>query len=168
MIFVTVGNANQKFGRLLNQIEALGAEGFFCSERVIIQTGHNPSLSSESFESKSFLAMEEFELYIKEADIIISHAGAGTLLNALRQGKIPIVMPRREKYKEHINDHQLQLAQAFSDEGKIIPVYEPSELKQAINIARQNVRELGNVTSNNLPPMIGLIDQAIRELAYKS
>ena len=88
-------------------------------------------------------------------------------MHVLRQGKTPVVMPRRVKYDEIINDHQLQIAEAFSAENRIIPAYEPDNLEQAINTAWENIRLSDKLESGSLPPMISLIDQAIRELASK-
>ena len=52
---------------------------------------------------------------IKEATVIISHGGCGTLLlQAMGLGKIPVVMPRAVRFREHVNDHQLQLVKALS------------------------------------------------------
>ena len=167
MIFVTVGNATQGFSRLLCALDSLGQDGFFNDEPVIVQTGNNPPLQASCFQSTPFITMEDFEAFVAGADLIICHAGVGTLMHVLRQGKIPVVMPRRVKYDEIINDHQLQIAEAFAAENKIIPAYEPPDLKQAITIARENARTHGILVAGTQPLMINLIDQAIQELTYR-
>ena len=79
--------------------------------------------------------MDKFENYIKQSRLVISYAGAGTIETALRFGKPIIVVPRFEKFKESINDHQLQLTEVLAKESRVIPLYEIDKLGEAINKA---------------------------------
>ena len=135
MIFVTVGNAHDASMRLLNGVEALAASGFFAGEHVIAQGGHNPDFRPVHCENRPFLGMDEFNQIIREARIVICHAGAGTLSSVLRTGKTPVVVPRRLKYNEHIDDHQTELLEAFASRGLLVPAYEVADLPGAIREA---------------------------------
>jgi UDP-N-acetylglucosamine transferase subunit ALG13 len=104
--------------------------------------------------------MDEFERLMESASLIICHGGC-TQLNAVRLGKIPVVMPRREKYREHVNDHQLQLVRALAAENKIVPAYEPEDLLTSIAEARRLNEHPVAMTAS---PMISLVAQAIEEL----
>ncbi|MBI3812157.1 MAG: hypothetical protein HY283_08135 [Nitrospirae bacterium] len=105
--------------------------------------------------------MENFETKIHEADLVISHAGAGTLLQVLHAGKIPIVMPRRKKYGEIVDDHQVELVRTLVDAGRVISANEPEDLPGAIEEARRRNRQ-----PVSAPPsrMIELVSKAIEEL----
>jgi len=161
VIFVTVGNATQRFPRLLQAVDALSGSGFFDSQKVFVQTGHNPDVRLRHCEQQAFLAMDEFERHIQDAEMIICHGGCGTLLYAARSGKTPVVMPRRKKYGEHVNDHQLQLVNELAAQGRVVPAYEAEDLPGAIVGARER-----NAHSPALPPppMINLVAQAINQL----
>jgi beta-1,4-N-acetylglucosaminyltransferase len=161
LVFVTVGNATQGFKRLLETVDRLAGEGFFKGEVVLIQSGNNPDFRPFRCKHEPFLSMEEFQARIREADLIISHAGAGTLFHVLQAGKVPVVMPRRKKYGEHVDNHQVELVKALAAEGRMIPAYEPQDLPRAITEARQR-----NMQPIPLPPsrMIQLVAQAIDEL----
>ena len=161
MVFVTVGNANQQFRRLLEGVDRAAEAGAFESEKVIIQAGHNPDFQSAGCEVQPFIDMDEFERLMESASLIICHGGC-TQLNAVRLGKVPVVMPRREKYGEHVNDHQLQLVSALAAENKIVPAYEPEDLLAAIAEAKRLNEHPVEVTSS---PMISLVETAIEELA---
>jgi UDP-N-acetylglucosamine transferase subunit ALG13 len=162
MILVTVGNATQRFGRLLQAIDDLAASGAFAAEPVIIQSGNNPEFQARHCEVRPFVSMDEFGQLMEGASLIICHGGCGTQLHAIRLGKIPVVMPRREKYGEHLNDHQMQLVEALAAENKIVPAYEPADLAPAIIEARErNKTPLVAQAS----PMLSLVAQAIEELA---
>lgn len=63
------------------------------------------------------------------SDIIITHGGPATFMGAIAKGKKPIVVPRQEKYGEHVNDHQLEFAEQVSGRfGSIIVVEDITSL----------------------------------------
>jgi beta-1,4-N-acetylglucosaminyltransferase len=123
--------------RLLDTVDDLARRGVFDSERVLIQSGNNPDFKTLNCENKPFCSMDEFEECLKNASLVISHAGCGTLLQAIRLGKVPIVMPRRKKYNEHVNDHQMQLVQALVEQGRVVAALEPEDLPEAMAQARR-------------------------------
>ena len=55
-----------------------------------------------------------------DADVVVAHAGTGVALKALDLGKCPLLVPRRAKYAEHVDDHQLQTARVLSELGLAI------------------------------------------------
>ena len=76
MIFVTVGNANQGFRRLLDAVEFQAREGILKEEEIVFQSGHTSTFSSVTGRLFSFISLEEFEQAVREAEVVISHAGA--------------------------------------------------------------------------------------------
>lgn len=135
MIFVTVGNAHHGSMRLLHAVEALAASGALAGEKVVTQSGNNPKFKPEYCENRSFVSMDEFHELIRAARVVICHAGVGTLSAVLRTGKTPVVVPRRLKYNEIIDDHQPELLEAFASRGLVVPAYEVEELPAAIREA---------------------------------
>jgi UDP-N-acetylglucosamine transferase subunit ALG13 len=164
VIFITVGNANQKFGRLIGAVEKLANQGYFFNENIIIQIGHNMPINSRYCEEIKFIPMYKFVEMISKANLVISHGGAGTLFHVLSEGKIPVVMPRRKKYEEHVDDHQTDIVRALSRERRIIPAYEPEELADAIAEARENSRQ---PRRDIHPQMLLMVDKAIKEFGRK-
>lgn len=161
MILVAVGNATQGFRRLLDAVEEMAGQGVFADQPVFIQSGHNPAFRSSHSVLEDFLPMERFEEMIRQADLVICHAGAGTLINVLRSGKVPVVMPRRMKYGEHVDDHQVELVRTLASEGRVIPAFEPDDLPEAVAEARgSDLRRAAASPSK----MIGLVAQAIDQL----
>ncbi|NXS95177.1 ALG13 transferase, partial [Jacana jacana] len=53
---------------------------------------------------------------LRRADLVISHAGAGSCLEALEKGK-PLVVVINEKL---MNNHQLELAKQLHSDGHVI------------------------------------------------
>ena len=113
MIFVTLGSQKFQFNRLLKKIDQLIAEKFI-TEPVFAQTGYS-DYKPRYFAYRSFLDREEFEKQTAEADIVITHGGTGAIIGAVKKGKKVIAVPRRAKYGEHVDDHQLQLVGQFRE-----------------------------------------------------
>lgn len=126
--FVSVGNGKQPFRRLLDAVVTLVGE---LPQPVIVQQG-NSRFNGTGCVLRPFMDMVEFEDCIRQAELIISHAGAGSIIHAIRAGKIPVVMPRLVEYHEIVDDHQLEIAQAFAKLGKVVMVEEQKDFRPAI------------------------------------
>jgi len=162
MVFVTVGNATQGFRRLLNAVDWLAGENFFKGEEVFVQAGNNPDFASLHCKQVDFLPMTQFAQIIHKADVVIGHAGAGTLFHIFQAGKVPVVMPRQAKYTEHVDNHQVELVRILAAAGRLVPAYEPDDLPNAID------QEKRRVQLNVSPPssrMLHLVSDAIDEIA---
>lgn len=126
MILITVGSREYPFDRLIRKVDQLVAEGII-TDSVIGQIGHS-GYEPEHFEWHRFLDRDVFREYQQKADMIISHAGAGALVSALKLGKAVISVPRLYKYGEHLDDHQLQISAALAREGYLREVLDMEQL----------------------------------------
>lgn len=162
LVFVTVGNATQGFTRLLNAVDEAAGQGVFGDEPIFIQTGNNPDFHASHCEQQSFLPMSQFEALLRDSSLIISHGGSGTLMNLFQIGKTPVVMPRRRRYGEHVDDHQVELIQALAKEGRVFPVFESGDLKDGVKEARHRKRQ---PRARGNSQLVGLVARAIEELS---
>ena len=55
-----------------------------------------------------------FKEKLNNSRVVITHAGAGTLLQCMESNIVPLVMPRRYELHEHLNNHQLEILNEFS------------------------------------------------------
>lgn len=133
MIFVTLGTQDKQFRRLLDATLALRID-----EKVVIQYGSTKPDEDmvenleKNFELHQYLSNEEFDKYMKEARVIITHAGVGTIIEGLKLDKMMIVAARLKKYKEHVNNHQLQILDTFEKEGYILRLDDFSKLPELL------------------------------------
>lgn len=134
MILVTLGTQDKMFIRLIKAIEDLKLSGALKDE-VIVQSGYTEYKSSV-LEIKDYYSQIELDQLRQEADIIITHAGVGSILDALKFNKVVIAVARLKQYGEHTNDHQLELLDAFESEGYILRCDDLSKLSEVIEIAR--------------------------------
>ena len=130
MIFVTLGTQDKGFPRLLEAIEE-AIENKYIKEKVIVQAGYT-EFESNNMEIYKLLPMDKFDDYMKKCDLLITHADVGSIMSGLKFNKKIIAAPRLEKYGEHTNDHQLEIAKEFAKEGYIICLEDFSSLGDII------------------------------------
>lgn len=166
MIFVAVGNARQGFRRLVQGMDQLAGRDAFGKEAVVVQLGHEAGYVPRHCEWRRFFGPDEFADRLRAAQVVVTHAGYGTLREVLRFGKTPVVMPRRKQFGEHVDDHQLDVVQAYGSMGLVIPAYVQEELAGAIAVARTRLRRAP--VENTAGPLVDLVATAIDEFADRS
>lgn len=140
MMFVTVGTHEQPFDRLIQAIDGLKGSGDI-DEDVFIQTGYS------TFEPRHcrwvpFVTNEEMRRMFQEADVCITHGGPSSFLQALDAGTVPVVVPRRREFGEHVNDHQVEFAEMVERRfGDIVVVNDVAKLADGIGRSRRMTAE---------------------------
>ena len=86
------------------------------ADSVLWQTG-STDVSDLDIDGKEVVPAHELEQAMREADVVIAHAGTGTALTSLRMGKRPILVPRDSSHGQHIDDHQFQTAALLDKMG---------------------------------------------------
>lgn len=118
MIFITLGTQSCDFSRCLKMVEEV-MHKHLIKEPIIAQVGYT-SYKLQGAECFKFVTEDEYQRYIQNANIIISHAGTGALSSAIRQGKKIIAVARLSKFNEMVNDHQTEIVKKLSREGYIL------------------------------------------------
>lgn len=130
-IFVCVGTHTQPFDRLLKAVDELND-----NYEVIVQIGYS-TYQPRKKRWFRFCTQKEFEEYCKWSDVIISHAGAGSIITALILRKPLVIVPRLKKFGEHTDDHQLELARKMAEEKYAVVCEDEKELKNYIMSAKK-------------------------------
>lgn len=130
MILVMLGTQNNDFHRLLDEVEK-NIENGNINEEVIVQAGYTKFIS-DKMKIFSMTSKENLKDLIKKADLIITHAGVGSIEMSLEQNKKVIAVPRLKKFKEHVNDHQKDIEGEFNKRGWLIGINDVSELSVAL------------------------------------
>ncbi len=128
MIFVTVGH-QMPFDRLVRAVdEWAAAEG---RDDVFAQIGET-EFRPRHIQHAAKVDPAEFRQRMAEADIVIAHAGMGTILTALELGTPILVVPRLGRLMETRNDHQVATAERFLALGKVEVAMDESALPEAL------------------------------------
>lgn len=129
MIFVTVGSHYQGFERLVKKMDEIAEK---INEKVVMQIG-NTKYKPVNAQYFDFIeSFEEIERLNREARVVVCHAGAGSILTALEQRTPVIVVPRLKKFNEHMDDHQVDIAEAMSENQRVKVVYDMEDLEKSL------------------------------------
>ena len=131
MILVTLGTQDKKFYRLLNVIQKVIDDGII-KDKVIVQAGYSCDYKSNDMEILNLVSIDKFKKLISGCDILITHGGVGSIISGLKENKKIIAVPRLKKYKEHTNDHQVQIVDNFASEGYILKLDDGEDLSYII------------------------------------
>ena len=134
MIFVTLGTQKFQLNRLLRTLDECVQSGLIRDE-IIAQTGHS-DYTPKHYQCHHLLGRDEFEAHMRKADIVISHSGVGSIITALNYKKPVIVFPRLVKYREHVDDHQVEIARLFAEKGYVLYCGETDDLPTLVEKAK--------------------------------
>ncbi|MBR5824702.1 MAG: glycosyl transferase family 28 [Paludibacteraceae bacterium] len=118
MIFVTVGTQPNGFLRCLIEVENL-IDKYNITEEIVAQIGHTNFVTTK-FKTLPFTGENEFREYIKNASVVITHAGSGAIFNSIKAGKKIIAMARLHEFNEMADNHQTELIKKLAGDGYII------------------------------------------------
>ena len=158
MILVTLGTQDKEFTRLLKKIDELIINGKIKDE-VVVQAGFT-KYESNNMKVFDYLPWEQFNKYIDKADYIITHAGVGTIFDCIKKNKKVIAVPRLSKFKEHNNDHQLEIVKEYSKQGFIVPCLDVEDLDKAIDNVKDFIPKKYESNNKN---MVKLVDGFIEK-----
>ncbi|MFT4109069.1 glycosyltransferase [Propionicimonas sp.] len=120
-VTVSLGSELWPFPRAIERVISLLPEA-----AITWQVG-TTSFSRDGQPLRQWLPAEELRAAISASDLVVMHAGVGSVLVALDEGKVPVILPRRQHHKEMVDDHQTEIAAVLADRGLAITV-DPDEL----------------------------------------
>lgn len=130
MIFVTLGSQKFQFNRLLIELDKLVEEKKISND-IFAQIGYS-DYKPKNYEFKEFLDREQFAEFMDKCDTVITHGGTGAIVGAVKREKKVIAVPRLAKFGEHVDDHQLQIIDQFTNMNFIVGVKETNEIYEAL------------------------------------
>lgn len=118
-VFATVGTTS--FNPL---VEALDKGSFSASSTIQIADG--------TYQPKSALWFRfepNIQKHIDNADVIVCHAGAGSIFRLLGEGKVPLVVPNTERRDKH----QLEIARWLVEKRYAVVAMSAAEVNQKLH-----------------------------------
>ena len=130
MIFVTIGSAVEgiEFTRLVKEMDQIAGK---LDEEVLMQIGTVP-YEPQNAKYFRYTSYQENLSFFQKASLVVGHGGTGTILNALKFQTPIIVVPRRHHLGEHVDDHQVEMAQKIEGNPLVHVVYEIEDLENRI------------------------------------
>jgi beta-1,4-N-acetylglucosaminyltransferase len=161
MIFVTVGNHYQSFDRLIKKVDEIASR---LADEMVIQGGYS-GYRPQHTKYFDFVPINTAVEYIKTSDLVISHAGIGTIILCKKYGIPLIIFPRRKKYGEHGTDHQMEIARALEErkDVNIHMVYEEDQLEEKIVEVLKDKKKPGPAEHAGKGNLIKIIQEFIEK-----
>ena len=162
VIFVTVGS-QLPFDRLIIAVDEW-AKSSGSAVPVFAQIGIS-TYKPQNIDYCQTMTPDEYQSYLEKADLIISHAGMGTIISALELGKTLLLMPRLASHSEHRNDHQLATLKNFSHFANIVSIKDETELAETLNNQLSEKKFYSNLETEVYPALINAIKEFINPVA---
>ena len=136
MIFVTVGSADP-FDRLVAAAGSLA----LVDPDVVVQRGRS-TVEPAGATRHDFLPYERVEELMGASRAVVCHAGVGSVLTALLQGRRPVVVPRRKALGEAVDDHQVAFAARLAAAGLVTLVEDLDLLAETVRRASAGIERV--------------------------
>lgn len=133
MIFVTIGSMFP-FDRLIQVMDDWAAR--HPDAEVFAQIGEGAYLPSH-MPYERMVSPRKFRELNEQAEIIVAHAGMGSVITAAELGKPIVLLPRHAAQKEHTTDHQIDTARWLRARPGIFVADTNDDIDQQIELARQ-------------------------------
>lgn len=141
MIFVAVGTHPEQFDRLIERIDSIAQK---IKEKIIIQRGFTSYVPKNC---ESFDFSPSLDKYYKEARLVIVQAATSLLEFLLKYKKPVIAVPRQKRFKEHINDHQVEFALFIQEKTGAMTIVDIEKLTPELLM---NYKKIARIKKDNL------------------
>jgi len=131
MIFVTVGTQAAPFDRLMRALGDLPP-----GEEIVVQCGSS-KIRPPRATCVDFMPFADVLEHVRNARAVVAHAGVGSVMICLENGKRPIVVPRLEHLGEHPDDHQHEFARRLEAQGLVTVVEDLAHLPAVLSNQRE-------------------------------
>lgn len=165
MIFVTVGTHEQSFDRLVRKVDEMVRDGIIVEE-VFIQTGYT-KYKPEYCKCESMIGNDLMQQYSKDARIVITHGGPGSIMTPFGYGKIPIVVPRQHEHNEHVDNHQVRFTNKLEEQKKVLAVYDIEKLAEVITSYEQLISVINCDFQSNTAMFVNKLEKICMKLLNK-
>ena len=157
MIFVSVGT-QFPFDRLVRVVDDWAVDAD--RDDVLAQVG-DTRLVPRKLRAAPFLTADVCNARLREAELVVCHAGMGTVLTCLKFGTPVIVMPRRMSENEHRNDHQLDTVSWMRHVPGVQVVEDAEALRRALDHFSTGTMTPGHVGNDANPDLLNFLRAAI-------
>lgn len=143
-ILVLLGTAQLPFEAILRDVESFLEES---NDRynVTAQIGHT-HFRSELMDCIPFISFTELDKMYDSADLIITHAGVGSIMQGLKKNKKIIARARRYRNGESVDDNQIEILESFSNRNYLIEW----DAKEPLSSVIEEVKEFKSDFNSNL------------------
>jgi UDP-N-acetylglucosamine transferase subunit ALG13 len=158
VIFVTVGTQSP-FDRLVRAVDSWASSRAKCDVFAQIAAG---AYVPKYIPYRRFIGPPEFKSQVLQSEVVVAHAGMGSIILALELGKPIVVMPRRAHLRETRSDHQVHAAKHFGALGRVVVALDEHELPEKLDDV-MNMKPVERINSHASPQLIATIRSFVED-----
>lgn len=130
LLVATVGSDHHPFDRLVDWLDTWLESARHPDLRYVCQ--HATARVPRTGEATRFVDHDALLGLMREASVVVSHGGPGTLLESLRAGRVPVAVPRLARLGEAVDDHQRAFCELLSERHEVVLVESEDALARAL------------------------------------
>lgn len=154
-VLVSVGTDHHPFTRLIEWVDSW-ADALAQPVDLVVQ--HGSSRPSRLGRNEALLGHDEILELFRNATVLVTQVGPGTILDANAVGRLPIVVARHPELGEHVDGHQIAFGRFMHEQGHAWCVDTADDLHAAMT------RALQDPTWSHMPPRVSPAPQAAVEV----
>ncbi|MGH3241239.1 MAG: glycosyltransferase, partial [Spirillospora sp.] len=131
LVLVTVGTDYHRFDRLIEWVDRWFDEMGRGRVRCVVQ--HGASKAPEHAEPRDFLDHVELLELMGRASAVVTHAGASTIGEARRLGRLPVIVPRDPALDEIVDGHQIDFLRRIEEKGLVAACATEKDLRTRLD-----------------------------------
>ncbi len=133
-LFVPLGTQKFPFGRLIEALNTLVDDGTYQPEEIVMQSAVYPI--EPKFTHYMMIPTDEFNRMIDNAELVMTHSGENTIIVTMEKHKKFLIVPRFHELGEHVDNHQLEIAEVMEDKYDVVVCRDMAHLKECIEKAK--------------------------------
>lgn len=135
-LFVPLGTQKFPFNRLVKALNRLVESGVYSPQEIVMQS----TIYEERplFTHHEIIPLETFNSYLDKAEVIITHSGVNSIISSMNRRKPLIIVPRMKKFGEHVDDHQIEIADLMEQKFQVLVAKDMNGLTDLIEKAKHH------------------------------
>ncbi len=133
-LFVPLGTQKFPFGRIITALNSLVKQNKYSPEEIIMQSALYPI--KPKFKTFRLIPNEDFNRYMSEAEVIVTHSGVNSIITCMKMGKPLVICPRLHEYGEHVDNHQMEIATLMNEKYNVLVCTDMKDLPLLIELAK--------------------------------
>ena len=158
-LFVPLGTQKFPFNRLVEALNALVERGLYKPEEIVMQSSIYEV--KPKYTHYTLIPAAQFDELIDKAELVITHSGVNSIISCMKRKKPLIIVPRLKKYGEHVDNHQVEIAELLKQKFDVVVVKELAELEEAIKVAKHHEYKMW--VSHNAE-LVGFIKELVEQM----
>jgi UDP-N-acetylglucosamine transferase subunit ALG13 len=156
-VVVFLGTDHHPFARLVEWVDRWAS--VHTDVPCFIQYGTAPAPKVAA--GRDYVPVDELQAAVAAADVVVGHAGPGTIIDALEAGRIPVVVPRLARFGEVVDDHQVAFGRLMQESGRAVLAEDEASLGAAIERALEHPEAIAAPSPEEAQRTITLIGDLI-------